>query len=580
MNHAVFCNKFLLHVRIDNMLTDRQVTELLTLIRLRYPDWQDFAHPPFVADELTYKRATIAKAADLISQAELDHLLAEGEYDEMLARLEKVAHDNNLLWRRVPSAGDTAVFQHPSLNKANFCAQVYKLLYGDAPTPLRLQTFSISLTAHDLPNKWPLPTYLLFITAPHSEILLNPQAASWFLKFLGVPIRVSGEPDRETYRLFCDYAQELLEALQPYGAQDMVDVQSLIWVCFRESKKRAGGLDAKGQVDLDVPKSEPVRLGETAVSTSSRQAVSTSSRQAVSYNRPSFLELIQEPTPTNYQTNHHPSYPLSDCAANLGIPQAEIARWLTGIQRKGQAIFYGPPGTGKTFVAQQVARHLVGGGDGLIEMVQFHPAYAYEDFMQGLRPFSSADGTLSYQMVPGRFLQFCEQASQREDSCVFIIDEINRGNITAVFGELMLLLEYRDQTIPLAGGGTFSLPGNIILLATMNTTDRSIALVDHALRRRFAFIHLQPNYELLTKFHAHTSFDPAPLIAILKRLNQQIGDPHYYLGHTYFLNTNLLTELPSIWQLEIEPTLEEYFFDRPDLVEEFRWENLSVVSGQ
>ncbi len=200
--------------------------------------------------------------------------------------------------------------------------------------------------------------------------------------------------------------------------------------------------------------------------------------------------------------------------------------------------------------------------------------------MQGLRPFSTPDGTLTYQMIPGRFLQFCQQASQREDTCVFIIDEINRGNITAVFGELMLLLEYRDQAIPLAGGGTFSLPGNIVILATMNTADRSIALVDHALRRRFAFIHLQPNYDLLTQFHARTSFDPAPLIATLQRLNTQIGDPHYYLGHTYFLNRNLPAELPSIWQLEIEPTLEEYFFDRPDLVEEFRWENLSVIGDQ
>jgi 5-methylcytosine-specific restriction protein B len=140
----------------------------------------------------------------------------------------------------------------------------------------------------------------------------------------------------------------------------------------------------------------------------------------------------------------------------------------------------------------------------------------------------------------------------------------------------MLLLEYRDHAIPLAGGGSFSLPGNIVILATMNTADRSIALVDHALRRRFAFIHLQPNYDLLTQFHTQTSFDPAPLIATLQRLNTQIGDPHYHLGHTYFLNANLQTELPSIWQLEIEPTLEEYFFDRPDLVEEFRWENLSV----
>ena len=184
--------------------------------------------------------------------------MEEAAYDEMISRLEKVAKDNNLLWRRLPSAGDTAVFHHPSLNKANFCAQVRKLLYGDAPTPMRLQTFSISLTAHDLPNKWPLPTYLLFITHPESDIFVKPQTASWFLKFMGETNPVSGEPDGETYRLIRDHAHELLEALQPYGARDMVDVQSFIWVCYRESRNRTGHLDAKGQVDLDVPATEPL----------------------------------------------------------------------------------------------------------------------------------------------------------------------------------------------------------------------------------------------------------------------------------------------------------------------------------
>ncbi|PID85028.1 MAG: hypothetical protein CSB13_10125 [Chloroflexi bacterium] len=543
------------------MITERQVSELLALIRLRYPDWQDFAHPPFWEDELAYKRATIAKAHELINQETLDALLTDGAYDEILSRLDKLAKDNNLLWRRVPSAGDTAVFHQPALNKANFCTQVRQLLYGDAATPLRLQTFSTSLTTHDLPNKWPLPTYLLFITHPDKDIFVKPQAASWFLKFMGESGTITAPPDSETYRLFRDYAQELLKALQAYGAQDMVDVQSCIWVCFRESKKRTGHLNAKGQVDFDIPKSKPAPLPETASTT---QPASTGA-----------ASIFQEPPPV-YSPTGQPDYKLSDCATNIGVSPAEVERWLTGIQRKGQAIFYGPPGTGKTHAARHIARHLAGGGDGLIEMVQFHTAYAYEDFIQGLRPFSTPDGTLTYKMIPGRFLQFCQEASQQEDTCVFIIDEINRGNITAVFGELMLLLEYRDKTIPLAGGGTFSLPGNIIILGTMNTADRSIALVDHALRRRFAFIQLQPNYDLLARFHSYTDFNPAPLITTLQRLNNQIGDPHYHLGHTYFLSHNLHTALPSIWQMEIEPTLEEYFFDRPDLVEEFRWENLSI----
>src|SRR5690606_31193687 len=139
-----------------------------------------------------------------------------------------------------------------------------------------------------------------------------------------------------------------------------------------------------------------------------------------------------------------------------------------------------PPGTGKTYLAQRLARFLIGTGDGFVDLVQFHPAYAYEDFIQGIRPVAQPDGSLSYEMTPGRFLQFCAEARRREGPCVLIIDEINRANLSRVFGELMYLLEYRDQEIPLAGGGVFSIPTNVRLLGTMNTADRSVALVDHA----------------------------------------------------------------------------------------------------
>ena len=103
-------------------------------------------------------------------------------------------------------------------------------------------------------------------------------------------------------------------------------------------------------------------------------------------------------------------------------------------------IFYGPPGTGKTFMAEKLAAHLIGGGDGFSELVQFHPAYAYEDFMQGLRPQRTASGGLHYPLVPGRFLEFCKRAATCEGPCVLIIDEINRANLARVFGELMLSL--------------------------------------------------------------------------------------------------------------------------------------------
>ena len=268
-----------------------------------------------------------------------------------------------------------------------------------------------------------------------------------------------------------------------------------------------------------------------------------------------------------------PPYTLAECAVETGIDQDTLEQWVRAIERKGQAILYGPPGTGKTYTAERLARYLVGNRDGFVEMVQFHPAYAYEDFIQGIRP-QSQDGQLIYPMVPGRFLDFCERAEKRQGICVLIIDEINRANLSRVFGELMYLLEYRNKQMPLAGGGTLRIPTTVRIIGTMNTADRSIALVDHALRRRFAFLPLYPNYNTLQQFHANTGISVDGLVAVLKRLNSEISNPQYEIGISFFMRSDLDRQLADIWQMEIEPYLEEYFFDRPDKVDAFRWETI------
>ena len=277
---------------------------------------------------------------------------------------------------------------------------------------------------------------------------------------------------------------------------------------------------------------------------------------------------LEEPLEIN------PEYLLSQCAKDTGFDKALLERWVRAIERKRQAIVYGPPGTGKTYIAEHLARHLIGGGDGFWEVVQFHPAYAYEDFVQGIRPKRKADGQLDYPIVPGRFLEFCEKAGECKGRCVLIIDEINRANLARVFGELMYLLEYRDREVPLASGGFLRIPGNVRIIGTMNTADRSIALVDHALRRRFAFLPLYPNYDILRRYHQSTGFDVEPLISVLQKLNRQIGDRHYEVGITFFLRDDLAEQIDDIWRMEIEPYLEEYFFDQWDKVDAFRWERV------
>ena len=302
------------------------------------------------------------------------------------------------------------------------------------------------------------------------------------------------------------------------------------------------------------------------------------------------LEVITFPNATNFAVNEeqaqllndlvftpkNPLYLLNQCAEDTGFDLETLDRWVRAIRRKGQAVLYGPPGTGKTYVAEHLARYLIGGADGFADLVQFHPAYAYEDFIQGIRPQSDDDGGLRYPVVPGRFLDFCERAESRRGTCVLIIDEINRANLSQVFGELMYLLEYRDRSIPLAGSGRLRIPENVLIIGTMNTADRSIALVDHALRRRFAFLRLQPNHEVLLKYHQsrNTGFPVEGLIGVLRRLNAWISDPHYEVGISFFLRDDLNEEIEDIWTMEIEPYLEEYFFDRPEKAEEFRWDKV------
>ena len=262
-----------------------------------------------------------------------------------------------------------------------------------------------------------------------------------------------------------------------------------------------------------------------------------------------------------------PQSGLNPLARKLYLPASflqDIARLLSD---KKQVIFQGPPGTGKTYVAQELAETLAGSPD-RVTLVQFHPSYSYEDFVQGYRPTMSSKGGAGFAIRNGPLLQVAERArAERGANHYLVIDEINRGNLAKVFGELYYLLEYRDREMRLQySEEPFSLPENLHIIGTMNTADRSIALVDLALRRRFYFVEFHPDRPpirgLLRRYLRDQSPDMEWVADLVDRANDELkGDRHAAIGPSYFLRENLGEEdVERAWEHSVLPYIEERLF--------------------
>jgi hypothetical protein len=256
----------------------------------------------------------------------------------------------------------------------------------------------------------------------------------------------------------------------------------------------------------------------------------------------------------------------AEFADSLHIDRAWLQEKLDLIERRKQVILYGPPGTGKTYLARKLAQQIAEDA-AAVTLVQFHPSYSYEDFFEGFRP-ATTNGSLSYELKSGPLKRIAEQARRDpERNFVLIIDEINRGNLAKIFGELYFLLEYRDAEVSLlySQDSSFTLPPNITIIGTMNTSDRSIALMDAAMRRRFAFIELhpqkQPTASVLRRWLGHHKLD-GESANLLDALNTQI-ESDYAVGPSYLMSSDLdvsENRLTDIWKHEILPLLEEHHF--------------------
>ena len=293
------------------------------------------------------------------------------------------------------------------------------------------------------------------------------------------------------------------------------------------------------------------------------------------------LDMIREENPVATEASID-AYTKSDFLDEVYMTEKRYENLVAVLRNKKNIILQGAPGVGKTFAARRLAWSMMGEkDDSRIEFVQFHQNYSYEDFMMGYKPVE--DG---FELKYGIFYRFCQKAANQPDKeFFFIIDEINRGNMSKIFGELLMLIEkdYRGTKATLAYNGlSFSVPKNLYIIGMMNTADRSLAMIDYALRRRFSFFEVEPGFDSEGFIHYQNSLNNETLNELVnkvKDLNREISldkslGKGFCIGHSYFCGRDVCTEewLHSIVDYDILPMLSEYWFDDANKLQ--RWENI------
>ena len=293
------------------------------------------------------------------------------------------------------------------------------------------------------------------------------------------------------------------------------------------------------------------------------------------------LDMIREENPI-VTASSSDAYTKDDFLNEVYMTEERYETLVNVLRNKKNIILQGAPGVGKTFAARRLAWSMMGEkDDSRIEFVQFHQNYSYEDFMMGYKPVEEG-----FELKYGIFYRFCQKAANQPDKeFFFIIDEINRGNMSKIFGELLMLIEkdYRGTKMTLAYNGLpFSVPKNLYIIGMMNTADRSLAMIDYALRRRFSFFEIEPGFDsqgFISYQNGLNSETLDELISKVKELNRKIAADKslgrgFCIGHSYFCGRDVCTDewLHSVVDYDILPMLSEYWFDDENELQ--RWKNI------
>ncbi len=508
------------------------------------------SEPGFDGWERDYKLALV----DLLTDARRAALAGDAGWRPALDKALRSRHNNLIGWRETdrflkwidgdPEAG-LAALQH---------------LWADDGNPLEgLSAFldRVPRSAVSTPGqRTALGSVLLMATDPYRFPPYRPTPLQ--LAFKLTAFGASEEQEVPRYRQALAFFDAVLEHASSQGValRDRLDAQSVTWAVTTYKTE-----------DLPASWPEEDRVALTSYQRSAGAAPPEGDGPPES--------PVPGPEPT--------SDPLKALADELLLDEEDLAEMADLLEAKKQIVFYGPPGTGKTFVAKRLAEALAGDKE-RVRLVQFHANYAYEDFVEGYRP-RLVDGHGTFELVPGPLRRVAAAAANDPaHRHVLIIDEMNRGNVAKVFGELYFLLEYRDEAIDLQySPERFVMPANLRIIGTMNTADRSIALLDAALRRRFAFVPFFPDQPpiagLLGRWLEHHVNEMRWVADVVDLANERLADRNGAIGPSFFLVAGLdEARLGLIWKHEIMPYLEDHFFDDPERLREFELTRLTAAA--